>query len=271
MKLLIISDLHIGNGGRMNTFGWRPERFIKTLEKQKRKYEIDKVILNGDIFDLYQHKFDEVKTQNAQLVDYLGSKDFIYIRGNHDFFNTFARESYQIVNRQGKIIHIEHGHKADFINGTRIGRSLGRILFELLKFFTRFKYILNIFYNVVERIDEIDRIPKKYNSYKYLNYALKLLKNYDVVVLGHTHKIETHKTYYLSSKKRYLNTGACSMGRFQGIVLDTESLKYETIKINKEKNKLPDPSDAEKTPGKKSQPKISRLKKELVSRYNFFA
>lgn len=34
----------------------------------------------------------------------------------------------------------------------------------------------------------------------------------------------------LYKKKRYLNTGSCSLGRFQGIVLDTETLKYELIK-----------------------------------------
>ena len=66
-----------------------------------------------------------------------------------------------------------------------------------------------------------------------MKYALRLLKTYDVVIMGHTHKMEAHKTYYLQNKKRYLNSGTCSHGRFQAIFLDTETLKHETIKISR--------------------------------------
>ena len=58
------------------------------------------------------------------------------------------------------------------------------------------------------------------------------LRSYDVVILGHTHKLEAHKTYYLNSKKLYLNTGTCSMGRLQAVILNTETLKYDTIKLS---------------------------------------
>jgi predicted phosphodiesterase len=84
---------------------------------------------------------------------------------------------------------------------------------------------------ILERVDEINHIPRKYNSYKYLKYALRLLRRYDVVILGHTHKLEAHKTYFLNKKKIYLNCGSCSLGRFQGIILDTESLEYELINL----------------------------------------
>ena len=66
----------------------------------------------------------------------------------------------------------------------------------------------------------------------------KLLKNADVVIFGHTHKIETHKTYYLNSKKIYLNSGSCSHGRFQAVTLDTETLFYDTIKIAKQTSEV---------------------------------
>jgi predicted phosphodiesterase len=93
--------------------------------------------------------------------------------------------------------------------------------------------IERIYHRIVEWDDQINRIPKKYNTFKYLNYALNLLRSYDVVILGHTHKIESHKTYYLNAKKIYLNTGTCSLGRFQAVILNTENLKHETIKIGK--------------------------------------
>lgn len=41
----------------------------------------------------------------------------------------------------------------------------------------------------------------------------------------------SHKTYYLSNKKLYINSGSCSMGRFQAVLLNTETLKHETLKF----------------------------------------
>lgn len=232
MNLLVISDLHIGRNNKFETFGWDTDEFIRRLEKVKRKYHIDKVILNGDIYELYQFSYDEVKKSNVKLVEYLNSKDFIYIRGNHDVICPFGLDSFQITNSKGKTIYIEHGHKVDFLNGTRLGRFIGKIGFQILKRILRFKCLIRLYIRIIEYNDKVYRIPKKYDSYKYLNYSLRLLKMYDVVILGHTHKLEAHKTYYLNNKKRYLNCGSCSLGRFQGVIINTETLKYSTIKKN---------------------------------------
>ena len=104
----------------------------------------------------------------------------------------------------------------------------------MLKKFSHSKWLMDIYFKKVALEDEINHIPKKYNTIKYLTYALKLLKDHDVVILGHTHKLESHHTYYLNKKKRYLNSGACTLGRFQGIIMDTETMKYELIKESKE-------------------------------------
>jgi predicted phosphodiesterase len=93
---------------------------------------------------------------------------------------------------------------------------------------------MDIYFKIVAFEDQINHIPKSYNTIKYLSYALKLLKEHDMVILSHTHKLESHHTYYLNKKKRYLNSGSCSLGRFQGILMDTETLKYELIKETKE-------------------------------------
>lgn len=233
MNYFIISDLHIDTGDTFGTFGWSPDEFIDTLEHIRENYPIDKIILNGDIYELYKYSFEEIKNSQRRLVEYLNSEDFIYIRGNHDFISPYGRDYYLHTNSQGKTIYIEHGHKADFLNGTRMGRFIGTLFFHFLKGLIFSKILRNVYFKIVE-YDEGEKVVRKYNSYKYLKYALRLLKTYDVVVLGHTHKIEVHKTYYLNSKKRYLNTGSCSLGRLQGIFLNTETLKYETLKISKE-------------------------------------
>ena len=41
----------------------------------------------------------------------------------------------------------------------------------------------------------------------------------------------------MQSKKIYLNTGSCQLGRFQAITLNTETLRFETLKF-KDKNHL---------------------------------
>lgn len=233
MNLLVLSDLHIDNGDNFGSFGWKTKKFIKTFEKIVDYYQIDQVVLNGDIFDLYKYSFKEVYAKNFELIDFLNHKGCIYIRGNHDLLNPFAKNFHLIINSQGKKIFIEHGHNADFLNGTSLGRAISKVFFYLLKFVIGFKWVETLYFKAVEYYDEVERIPRKYNSYKYLKYALRLLRSYDVVILSHTHKLESHKTYYLNNKKIYLNTGTCSLGRFQAVIINTESLKNETIKICK--------------------------------------
>ena len=103
--------------------------------------------------------------------------------------------------------------------------------------------MMDFYFWIVGLEEQINYIPKKYNTIKYLTYALKLLKEHDVVILGHTHKLEAHHTYYLNNKKRYLNSGSCSLGRFQCIIMDTETLRYELRKESKEsiRNSYPIP------------------------------
>lgn len=244
MQLLFLSDLHIDNGDNFGSFGWKPKKFIKVMQQIVDFYNIDQVILNGDTFDLYKYSFKDVYRENLELITYFNSNGFIYLRGNHDLLNPFAKNHLLIRNSKGQKIYIEHGHNADFLNGTNIGRTISKIGFYLLKKIIRFRWIEKFYFKAVEYDDEVNRIPRKYNSYKYLEYALKLLRNYDVVILGHTHKLESHKTYYLNSKKIYINSGTCSLGRFQGILLNTETLKYEIIKVSKNEkldiSKLPE-------------------------------
>lgn len=237
MNMLIISDLHICNGDTFGTFGWNTEDFIQSIEMLKIEYRIDKIILNGDIYEMYKYRYDDIARNNRKLINYLQSDSFVYIKGNHDLLSENGLESYLITNSSGKKIYIEHGHNADFLNGTELGRITSRYFYKLLKKMIRFEPVYKIYYAILKFDEAVDKIPTKYNSYKYLNYALRLFRDYDVVILGHTHKIETHHTYYQSSKKKYLNCGSCSLGRLQGIVLDTETLKYETIKISSDSMK----------------------------------
>jgi predicted phosphodiesterase len=233
MNILVLSDLHIDTGDAFGTFQWDEMDLITHFEKIREDYNIDKIIFNGDVFELMKYKLEEIRIAYPALIDYFRDKDFIFIKGNHDIVNSFGEESYQITNSAGQRIHIEHGHNADWFNGSRFGRALGKLGFSVLKKLSDSKYLMDIYFRIVAIEDAINHIPKRYNSLKYLTYALKLLKEHDVVILAHTHKLEAHHTYYLNKKKRYLNCGTCSLGRFQGIIMDTETLRYELIKETK--------------------------------------
>ena len=178
-----------------------------------------------------KYSFDEIMSSNKLLVDYLlNNKDIIYLKGNHDAICPFGQESFTVENSKGKILHIEHGHSADFMNGTHLGRKIQTFGFNLLRPLSEIGLVYRIYQKIHLMGEAINKVPKKYDSIRYLRYALKLLKNNDVVILGHTHKIESHKTYYLNNKKIYINCGSCSMGRFQGVLINTETLKHETFK-----------------------------------------
>jgi len=235
MNILVLSDLHIDTRDEFGIFQWNEQDLIMQLEDIRDKHRIDKVIFNGDVFELYKYGFEEISRSNPVLTSYLKDRDFIFIKGNHDIVNDFGLDSYDIVNSWGHRIHIEHGHKADWLNGTQFGRWICKIALSGLKKLSASKKLMGLYFRIVVFDDQINRIPKKYNTIKYLTYALKLLKEHDVVILAHTHKLESHHTYYLNKKKRYLNCGSCSMGRFQGIVMNTETLDYELIKIDKAK------------------------------------
>ena len=234
MNILVLSDLHIDTCDNFGTFRWDAMELIMQIEDLRDIYSINKVIFNGDVFELLKYRFDDIRKANPILMRYFSDNDFIFIKGNHDIMNEFGTDHHQITNSSGQIIHIEHGHNADWFNGSRLGRSIGHLGLSLLQSMSHSKFLMAIYFKIVAFEEQINHIPKNYNTLKYLTYALKLLRKYDVVILAHTHKLESHHTYYLSKKKRYLNSGTCSLGRFQGILMDTESLKYELIKETSE-------------------------------------
>jgi len=235
MNLLIISDLHLGDGGNFSTFGWSDDDFYQILQHLRLRYSIDKIVLNGDIYELYKYEIAEIENAYPKLRHFFLSESAIMIRGNHDYFLSYSIDKYQIINSKGNKIQIEHGHRADILNGTRAGRFAGRTFFKLLRILLKHKYLLKQYFTFMNYYEAIERFPRKYNRIKYLSYAIKLLKDNDIVILGHTHKLEIHKTYYLNEKKLYLNTGTCSVGRFQAILLDTENLKFKSIKLSQKK------------------------------------
>jgi len=228
MNILVLSDLHICNGDRLDTFKWEARAFIKKLEYIRATYSIDQVILNGDIYELCKYSLKEITRKNTLLVNYFEVINAIYIKGNHDIGHPNGLNYYLIINSKGRRIRIEHGHKADFLNGTRPGRIVGHSFFKMLKACACMPFAVRLYFGRLLKNEGISH-ERTYNFYTYLRYAVRLLKRDDVVILGHTHSLEVHTTYSGNDTKLYLNCGSCSFGRFQGMILDTETLRYQPI------------------------------------------
>jgi predicted phosphodiesterase len=228
MNIFVLSDLHMCNGGRLDTFKWDAKDFIDKLEYVRETYSIDKVILNGDIYDLYKYSLKEITDKNAQIINYFESIHAVYIKGNHDIKHPKGLRYYLIVNRKGQRIRIEHGHKANFFNGTRAGRCICHSLFKMLKVCVHMPFAVRLYFGRLLKNEGLSR-DRRYSFYTYLRYAVHLLQRNDVVILGHTHKLEVHTTYTGDKAKLYLNSGSCSFGRFEGMILDTETLRYHLI------------------------------------------
>jgi metallophosphoesterase superfamily enzyme len=84
---------------------------IMHIEGIRDIHSIDKVILNGDVFELIKYSLEDIKKANPILVTYFSDNEFIFIRGNHDIVNEFALDYFDITNSRGQTIHIEHGRK----------------------------------------------------------------------------------------------------------------------------------------------------------------
>lgn len=224
MKVLVLSDLHIGN--EYSLWKWNDEEFINKISDTISKYEIDAVVLNGDIYELYKYSMHDIIQEHIELIKFIDQ--FKIITGNHDLI--YGQEEFDIKNSKGQIIHFEHGHNSDWLNGTYLGRFISKSLVRQIRRLSRFELIKKIYLFFVEL--DAESIPKKYNSLIYLNYALKLLHKYDVVFLGHTHRMELVTTFYNDKKKMYLNSGTCINKKFQCIIFDTETFEVITIKEN---------------------------------------
>ena len=231
MKIFVVSDLHLEASETLGTFGWDQNEFIAMMETVRKSHAVDKVVLNGDTFDLCKSAYEDIAAHNEKLIDYFNGIKALFIKGNHDIALPFGQKYFGVINSKGEKIYIEHGHRGDFINGTVAGRLIGKMFYKFLKFAARIPWIQALYYGYLEQ-DEGLKGHRNYNSYKYLRHAVRLHRKYDVVILGHTHKMEHHNTFSRGNYKRYFNSGSCSFGRFQGIVIDTETFEHSTIRFD---------------------------------------
>ena len=123
-KIVIFSDLHMGNGGYRDDFVKNAELFMNVLKNYYLKKDYT-LILNGDIEDLYKFSLKGItKTWNKvyQIFDgFAKQKKLFKTVGNHDYTLSSIKKletGHQLsesikLNYKNNTILIFHGHQAD--------------------------------------------------------------------------------------------------------------------------------------------------------------
>jgi len=218
IDLLVLSDIHLG------THGCRAEELINYLRTIRPK----KIILNGDIIDIWQFKKKYFPKSHLKvirmLLDFLskGTKIY-YLPGNHDEvlrkFNGYGIKNFKISNKavlklNGKKAWFFHGDVFDItMKYSKWVAKLGGIGYDFL---IRLNYRINRFRALIgkEKIScskyikyKVKEAVKYVNQFQETALDIALENNYDYVICGHIHQPVIRDQIIKGKKITYLNSG----------------------------------------------------------------
>lgn len=218
VDLLVISDVHLG------TYGCHAKELCRYLKSIKPK----KVILNGDILDIWQFKKSFWPKEHMRVIKILTNWiykgiEVHYITGNHDEllrkFTDFKMGSFFLEN---KLILELDGKKAWFFHGDVFDVTmqyskwlvrLGSIGYDILIYFNAF---INYLYQKIgkERISLSKKVKNKVkgavafiNKFETLIADIAIKNKYHYVVCGHIHQPEIRQIHNSEGTVTYLNSG----------------------------------------------------------------
>ena len=210
--VFVISDLHIGDGGPRDNFAYGDRErqltgFLDFVEQRGGR-----LVICGDLFELWQSNISKVLTHRKWLLDRLAKMQTTYVLGNHDsdlyyfmlqegwlthpFFHRMCGSCY--LNMGGKTFHFIHGHEADPYCASDVP-GLGRItaIYSGLAEDRNGGPMLDK-YNTVEQkvIGPMERLVSIWNwlrrkpdRFTEINRSLHDMPQVaDVVICGHTHR-----------------------------------------------------------------------------------
>jgi len=212
MNVYAISDLHLGDGGPRDNFAYGSHEkdllsFLDMVEADQGK-----LIICGDLFELWQSNISQVLTKRVYLLDRLAKMNAIYVLGNHDadllyfvgrdwlnhqfFHNMVSDFTLSIGGRRFSFIH---GHQADaYCSGDTPG--LGRItaIYSGLcedknggPMLDKYRTVEDKAVGRLEKLVSLwSRLRGKPDRFTAINRSLRDLyvkMGCDVIVCGHTH------------------------------------------------------------------------------------
>ncbi len=218
VELVVLSDIHLG------TYGCHAEELLRYLKSIRPK----KIILNGDIIDMWQFSKRYWPKSHMEVIKHFTSlltknRRIIYLPGNHDEmlrkFTGFRLGSFSIDNKvllscNGKKAWIFHGDVFDItMRHSKWLARLGAMGYGILILINR---VVNWFLEKMgfEKIslskrvkDSVKSAVKFINNFETTAADIAIDNHYDYVVCGHIHQPEIRNIVTEKGKTLYLNSG----------------------------------------------------------------
>jgi len=184
-RIVIFSDLHMGNGGKMDDFLHNGRLFQYIIEHYYEKEDY-KMILNGDIEELHRFSLRSVTSRWKEiykiLIRFHNRRKLIKLMGNHDYelslrkkkpFNIPILEAAKLQFNNNDLF-IFHGHQAS----RQFNTFIHWLVSIILRFFGNLLRIKN--YSVAHHNRKKFKIEKR--VYEFAR------KNKIMAIIGHTHR-----------------------------------------------------------------------------------
>lgn len=219
VDVLVLSDIHLG------TFGCKALELLSYL----KTVDPDILVLNGDIFDIWQFNKRYFPKSHMQVVLYFTSllskgTRVYYVTGNHDEmlrkFKGFRLGSFEIVNKvvldlNGAKAWIFHGDVFDVsMKHSKWLAKLGGLGYDLLIMINTFvnwvsKSLGRGRFSFAKRIKRLVKDAVKHiNNFEETAAEIAISNGYDYVICGHIHQPQIRKiTNKEGRQTTYLNSG----------------------------------------------------------------
>lgn len=218
VDIVVISDVHLG------TYGCRAKELLKYLKSIKP----ERVILNGDIIDVWQFSkryWPKSHMKIIKLITTWISKgiEVNYITGNHDEmlrkFVGFQMGSFSISNKEllhidGKKAWVFHGDVFDVtMQHSKSIAKLGAVGYDsLILLNSAINFLASKFgkgpISMSKKIkNSVKSAVKFINNFEKIAADIAIENGYDYVICGHIHQAEIKKIETPVGAVTYLNSG----------------------------------------------------------------
>ncbi|WP_179007326.1 UDP-2,3-diacylglucosamine diphosphatase [Winogradskyella forsetii] len=218
VEIAVISDVHLG------THGCQAKQLLTYLNSIEPK----KLILNGDIVDVWQFKKRYFPKSHLSVIkkvmDFAANgTEVVYITGNHDeLLRKFADTEIGNISIVNKLVLNLDGKRAWFFHGDVFDISIqnAKWLAKLggygYDFLIRINQIANWYsdqlgkerYSLSKKIKNSVKSAVKYvNDFEKVATDLAIENGYDYVICGHIHQPKILRIENKKGKTTYLNSG----------------------------------------------------------------
>jgi len=218
VDIVVISDVHLG------TYGCRAKELLKYLKSVKP----ERVILNGDIIDIWQFSKRYWPKSHMKVIKHITALiskgvEVNYITGNHDEMlrkfvgfqlGTFSISNKELLELDGKKTWVFHGDVFDVtMQHSKYIAKLGAVGYDsLILLNSAINFLASKFgrgpISMSKKIkNSVKSAVKFINNFEKIAADIAIENEYDYVVCGHIHQPEIKKIETPEGSVMYLNSG----------------------------------------------------------------